>query len=109
MICPDCRGRGFTPRPGAIDDDGLMHGPCETCAGSGTVPGAGSGTVPGAGSGTVPGAGSGTVPGAGSGYIASNQEKKSYTCPSCGAESFNMNDIVERYCGRCHVFEEDAA
>jgi DnaJ-class molecular chaperone len=37
MICPDCRGRGFTPRVAAIDDDGPMHGPCETCAGKGAI------------------------------------------------------------------------
>ena len=31
----------------------------------------------------------------------------SFVCPRCGAESFNLNDIVERYCGRCHVFVDD--
>jgi ribosomal protein S27AE len=65
----------------AFDDDGPLHGPCETCEGSG--------------------------------YTASNQEEKistaSYICPNCGAESFNRNDVRERYCGACHVFEEDAA
>ena len=29
----------------------------------------------------------------------------SYVCPACRAESFNPNDIRERYCGRCHVSE----
>lgn len=35
------------------------------------------------------------------------QEDKppSFVCGKCGAESFNPNDIRERYCGRCHVFE----
>jgi ribosomal protein L37E len=33
----------------------------------------------------------------------------SYVCPRCGAESFNLNDVAQRYCGRCHVFEDDAA
>jgi hypothetical protein len=31
----------------------------------------------------------------------------SFVCPHCGAESFNPNDIRERYCGRCHQFEDD--
>jgi Zn-finger nucleic acid-binding protein len=31
----------------------------------------------------------------------------SFVCPHCGAESFNSNDIRERYCGRCHVFVDD--
>lgn len=29
---------------------------------------------------------------------------ESFVCPDCGAESFNIHDIIERYCGRCHVF-----
>ena len=24
------------------------------------------------------------------------------TCPACGAVSYNVNDIREGYCGRCH-------
>lgn len=28
----------------------------------------------------------------------------SYTCPRCGATSYNPNDLRERYCGRCHLF-----
>ena len=28
----------------------------------------------------------------------------SFVCPRCGAESFNPNDIRERYCSRCHVY-----
>ena len=27
-----------------------------------------------------------------------------YTCPRCGAVSYNANDIAQRYCGRCHKF-----
>lgn len=27
-----------------------------------------------------------------------------FTCPQCGAVSYNPNDILNRYCGRCHVF-----
>lgn len=36
-------------------------------------------------------------------------ERPSFTCPRCGAKSFNPNDIRERYCGRCHVSRELAA
>jgi hypothetical protein len=25
-----------------------------------------------------------------------------FTCPDCGATSYNPNDIREGYCGRCH-------
>ena len=32
--------------------------------------------------------------------------RPSYTCPRCGAVSFNPHDSSERYCGRCHQFEE---
>jgi hypothetical protein len=31
----------------------------------------------------------------------------SFVCPRCRAESFNLNDIVERWCGRCHAFVDD--
>lgn len=31
----------------------------------------------------------------------------SFTCPHCGAVSFNPNDIRERYCGACHAFIVD--
>ena len=27
-----------------------------------------------------------------------------FTCPRCGAVSFNPNDLRERYCGRCRLF-----
>jgi hypothetical protein len=67
---------------GAFDDDGPLHGPCETCGGSGI---ASSSDTAGAGG------------------------PRSYICPNCAAESFNPNDVRERYCGACHVFEEDAA
>lgn len=29
----------------------------------------------------------------------------SYTCPTCGAVSHNSNDEREKYCARCHAFE----
>jgi hypothetical protein len=28
----------------------------------------------------------------------------SFTCPKCGAVSYNPNDVRERYCGACHEF-----
>jgi hypothetical protein len=31
-----------------------------------------------------------------------------FTCPFCGAVSHNPNDLDQRYCGRCHVFVDDA-
>lgn len=31
----------------------------------------------------------------------------SYTCPRCGAVSHNPHDENERYCGRCHEFEDE--
>jgi DnaJ-class molecular chaperone len=31
----------------------------------------------------------------------------SFICPRCGRESFNLNDIRERYCGDCHQFVDD--
>jgi hypothetical protein len=27
-----------------------------------------------------------------------------FVCPRCKAESYNLHDIVEGYCGRCHAF-----
>ncbi len=29
------------------------------------------------------------------------------TCTRCGSVSFNVNDVAQRYCGRCHVFHEN--
>lgn len=31
-----------------------------------------------------------------------------YICPACARVSFNANDIVQGYCGACHLFEDDA-
>lgn len=30
--------------------------------------------------------------------------ESSFTCPVCGATSYNPNDVAEGYCGRCHDF-----
>lgn len=30
-----------------------------------------------------------------------------YTCPTCGAVSYNPKDAQERYCGRCSAYEVD--
>jgi ribosomal protein S27AE len=35
-------------------------------------------------------------------------EAPSFTCPRCGATSYNPSDIKHRYCGRCHMFVDDA-
>lgn len=32
------------------------------------------------------------------------EEPPSFICPRCGAVSFNPNDVVNGYCGRCHDF-----
>lgn len=35
--------------------------------------------------------------------MASNDHvTPSFTCPDCGATSYNPNDLRYRYCGRCH-------
>lgn len=31
----------------------------------------------------------------------------SFTCPDCGARSYNRNDVREQYCGRCHDWTGD--
>lgn len=40
------------------------------------------------------------------GRLTGHASVPSYTCPRCGARSANPNDIANRYCGRCHQFEE---
>jgi ribosomal protein L37E len=35
------------------------------------------------------------------------ERKDHFTCPRCGAKSWNLNDIRERYCGRCHTFDDN--
>lgn len=32
----------------------------------------------------------------------------SYTCPRCGAVTWNKNDLANKYCGKCHRFESDS-
>ena len=32
---------------------------------------------------------------------------ESFTCPRCGAVSYNEMDRIERYCSACHTFPED--
>lgn len=31
----------------------------------------------------------------------------SITCKICGLTSYNVNDVVLRYCARCHRFHDD--
>ena len=39
---------------------------------------------------------------------ATPPDQASYTCPICQGLSYNRSDIENHYCGRCHVFENDA-
>jgi ribosomal protein L37E len=32
----------------------------------------------------------------------------SITCVRCGLKSYNINDVVQRYCGNCHRFHEES-
>jgi hypothetical protein len=32
---------------------------------------------------------------------------KAITCLLCGLTSHNPNDVINRYCGYCHIFHED--
>jgi hypothetical protein len=41
------------------------------------------------------------------GWIVTTAGRPSFTCPVCGAVSYNPNDIREQYCGRCHKFVND--
>lgn len=29
-----------------------------------------------------------------------------YTCPACGRTSYSPHDRLHRYCGACHLFED---
>lgn len=40
--------------------------------------------------------------------IVRGQWTAALKCPQCGAVSFNPHDLTNRYCGRCHVFLDDA-
>lgn len=35
------------------------------------------------------------------------ESRDSFTCPVCGAQSWNPNDVRYGYCGRCHEFTGD--
>lgn len=34
-------------------------------------------------------------------------DRLSFTCPCCGAVSYNRNDVAQRFCGRCHDWTGD--
>lgn len=34
------------------------------------------------------------------------QAEASITCPRCGRTSWNPNDVLNRYCGACHLFHD---
>jgi hypothetical protein len=36
--------------------------------------------------------------------VGSGIRQPSFTCPRCGATSYNPNDIREKYCGSCHAW-----
>jgi ribosomal protein L37E len=38
---------------------------------------------------------------------ATQGAEPSVTCPRCGMESFNENDVIHAYCGFCHKFHTD--
>lgn len=40
-------------------------------------------------------------------YCCDPEPPASYICPGCRAVSYNLNDIQERYCGRCHQWADD--
>jgi rubrerythrin len=31
-------------------------------------------------------------------------KRRGFICPICGAVSYNLNDLLHRYCGHCHRF-----
>jgi hypothetical protein len=33
----------------------------------------------------------------------------SITCHQCGLMSHNQKDVINRYCGHCHIFHDDMA
>jgi len=41
--------------------------------------------------------------------VICDREAPSITCPRCGSVSYNLHDIEERYCGRCHRFHEEGS
>jgi hypothetical protein len=80
VICEPCEGEGYVRGTDPQNPGALVMLPCLECNGSGVVSGCDA-------------AGSSSPP--------------SFVCPRCGAQSFNPNDIRERYCGRCHAFIVD--
>lgn len=39
--------------------------------------------------------------------IKANEGAPNFTCPRCGAISYNANDIKQSYCGACHDWTTD--
>ncbi len=35
-----------------------------------------------------------------------SHQAPAYTCPHCGAKSYNLEDAKNRYCGRCDKVED---
>jgi ribosomal protein S27AE len=40
-------------------------------------------------------------------HLLDANELPRYRCPRCGRVSYNRHDVAERYCGFCHLFEDD--
>ena len=38
-------------------------------------------------------------------FASRSSDERSYTCPKCGATSYNAKDIEHGYCGACHAFQ----
>ena len=39
--------------------------------------------------------------------IIRNNSDTSILCKICKSKSFNINDIINRYCGKCHIWHSD--
>lgn len=39
--------------------------------------------------------------------IVERDGRKGIKCLMCGMTSWNSNDVVQRYCGGCHVFHDE--
>ena len=81
MICEACEGEGYVRGSDPANPGALVMLPCLECNGSGI---------------------------ASCCDAAGSAAPKPFVCPRCFAVSHNTHDSVYRYCGRCHVFVDDA-
>jgi hypothetical protein len=40
-------------------------------------------------------------------YRIHQSERLAIQCLICGAVSYHIGDVIQRYCGRCHMFHEE--